>query len=214
MVGLTLPVLMLITDWHLAGGEDGLVAAVSEAVAGGVNAVQLREKDLSPAELLPLAIRLRAAIAGRAVFVVNGSLEVALAAGADGIHLPEAARMVQPPERPFIVGRSVHSRETAERAWAECSDYLIAGPIYETASHAGMAPCGRRLIEEIAGVVALPVLAVGGISAGRVEEVMQAGAGGVAVISAVLGARSPRDAARELRAAVDAAWPRVERLGL
>jgi len=207
---LTWPVVMLITDRHLARSEDGLVAAVGEAVAGGVNAVQLREKDLSPAELLSLAVRLREVIAERAVLVVNGSLEVALTAGADGVHLPEAAPMVERPERLFIVGRSVHSRETAEQAWAECSDYLIAGPVYETTSHPGMAPTGTRLIEEIAGVVALPVMAVGGITAGRIEEVMRAGASGVAVISAVLGSRSPRDAARELREAVDAAWPRVE----
>ena len=209
MVGLTLPVLMLITDRYLAGGEDALVHAVAEAVAGGVNAVQLREKDLSPSELLALGVRLREVIADQAVFVVNGSLEVGLV-GAGGVHLPEAAPMIERPQRPFIVGRSVHSLEAAERAWAECSDYLIAGPVYETASHPGMAPTGTRLIEEIAGVVALPVMAVGGITAGRIEEVMRAGASGVAVISAVLGTGSPRDAACELREVVDATWPGVE----
>lgn len=211
---LALPVLMLVTDRKLAGGEDALMEAVEEAVAGGVNAVQLREKDLMPGELLRLAVRLREVIAGRAVLIVNGSLEVALAAGADGAHLPEEALMVDRPERPFVIGRSVHSREAAERAWAECSDYLIAGPVYETKSHAGIEPAGPALIEEIAGAVALPVLAVGGIAAGRVEAVMRAGASGVAVISAVLGARSPRDAARELREAVDAAWAGAESIGL
>jgi thiamine-phosphate pyrophosphorylase len=191
MVGLTLPVLMLITDRHLAGSDDALVAAVGEAVAEGVNAVQLREKDLSPAELLPLAVRLREVTAERASFVVNGSLEVALAAGADGVHLPEAAPVIERPERTFVVGRSVHSREAAERAWAEGSDYLVAGP----------------LIEEIAGGVALRVLAVGGITVDRVEEMMRAGASGIAVISAILGSQAPGQAARELREAIDAAWP-------
>jgi len=206
MVGLTLPVLMLITDRQSVRSEDALIRAVDEALAGGVNAVQLREKDLSAAELLPLATRLRDAIAGRAVFVVNGSLEVALAARADGVHLPEAASMVERPERPFVIGRSVHSREAAERVWAESSDYLIAGPVYETESHPEAKPGGHELIETIAGSVALPVLAVGGITVGRVEGVMRAGASGVAVISAVLGARSPREAARELREAVEAGW--------
>jgi len=206
MMGLTLPVLMLITDRNLAGSEDTLVVAVREAVAGGVNAVQLREKDLTPGELLPLAVRLREVVAERAVFVINGSAEVALAAGADGVHLPEAAPMIERPERPFIIGRSVHSREAAERAWTECSDYLIAGPVYETASHPGIEPGGPALIEEITAAVTLPVLAVGGITAGRVEEVMRAGASGIAVISAVLGARSPREAARELREEVDSGW--------
>ncbi len=204
------PCLMLVTDRHLAGGEDALVAAVDDAIAGGVNAVQLREKDMPPAELLPLAKRLRKVTAGRATLLVNGSLEVALASGADGVHLPEAASMVERPSRPFLVGRSVHSRAAAERAWAERSDYLIAGPVYQTASHAGAEPAGVRLIESVVGAAAVPVLAVGGIDCGRVGDVVCSGASGVAVISAVLGARSAREAARELRRALDAAWAAVK----
>jgi thiamine-phosphate pyrophosphorylase len=204
--GLQVPALMLITDRLLARGEDALVEAVREAVAGGVNAVQLREKDMPPGDLLALAMRLRDVTSERAAFLVNGSLEVALAAGADGLHLPEDASMVERPERPFVIGRSVHSRAAAERAWADCSDYLIAGPIYETTSHGGMTPAGPKQIEDIAHAVAVPVLAVGGITPVRVEEVMRTGASGVAVISAVLGAKSPRAAARELREAIDSAW--------
>jgi thiamine-phosphate pyrophosphorylase len=197
---------MLVTDRRLAGGDDALVATVSEAVAGGVNAVQLREKDLATAKLLPLAIRLREVTAGRAALLLNGPMEVALAANADGVHLPESAPMIDRLDRPLIVGRSVHSREAAEAAWAECSDYLIAGPVYETASHLGLVPEGVPLIEKIVGTVALPVMAIGGITAARVEEVVGAGASGVAVISAVLGAESPRGAAEGLREALDLAW--------
>jgi len=207
---LPVPCLMLVTDRHLAGGQDALVAAVDDAVAGGVNAVQLREKDLRPAELLLLAKRLREVTAGRATLLVNSSMEVALASGADGVHLPEAAPMVKRPSRPFLVGRSVHSREAAERAWAEGSDYLIAGPVFKTASHAGAEPAGVRLIESVTDAVAIPVLAVGGIDGGRVGDVVRSGASGVAVISAVLGARSAREAARKLRDALDAAWAVVK----
>jgi thiamine-phosphate diphosphorylase len=212
--GLLPPVLMLVTDRKLAGGEDALVRAVDYAVAGGVNAVQLREKDLPAAELLSLAVRLRKSISGRASILVNGSLEVALAAAADGVHLPEVAAMVERPERPFLVGRSVHSLEEAEEAWAECSDYLIAGPVYETPSHPGMPASGLELIESITSTVAIPVVAVGGIAAERVAGVMRAGASGVAVVSAVLGSQRPKAAARELRDAVDAAWSRTESMGL
>lgn len=212
--GLPLPTLMLITGRLLAGGEDRLVEAAGEAVHGGVNVVQLREKDLASDELLRLAIRMRDAIVGRALFLVNGSPEVALAAGADGVHLPEAAALVERPERPFLVGRSVHSREAAERAWVECSDYLVAGPVYETASHPWTPPRGLELIESITSTMAIPVLAVGGITAQRVEGVMRAGASGVAVISAVLGSPRSKEAARELREAVDAAWSRTESMGL
>ena len=205
---LPVPCLMLVTDRHLAGGEDALVAAVDDAI--GVNAVQLREKDLRPAELLLLAKRLREVTAGRATLLVNSSMEVALASGADGVHLPEAAPMVERPSRSFLVGRSVHSREAAERAWAEGSDYLIAGPVFKTASHAGAEPAGVRLIESVTDAVAIPVLAVGGIDGGRVGDVVRSGASGVAVISAVLGARSAREAARKLRDALDAAWAVVK----
>lgn len=200
------PVLMLVTERHLVGGPEPLIAAVEAAVDGGANAIQLREKDMRSEELLPLARRLRDVTAGRAVLLINGPLEVALAADADGIHLAETSVTPERPNRPWIMGRSVHSQEAAERAWAECSDYLIAGPVYETASHPGMAPNSPALIKTITRAVALPVLGIGGVTSGRIEEVINAGAAGVAVISAVLGSRSPRVAAQQLRSALDRAY--------
>src|SRR5439155_9325473 len=155
-------------------------------------AVQLREKDLPPEELLPLARLLRPVTRHQAAFILNGPLEVALAAEADGVHLPENAVMVERPQRPFLIGRSVHSLEAAERARAEGSDYLIAGSIFQTASHPNAKPAGLELIESIVGVVTAPVLAVGGITDRRVRDVVRAGASGVAVISYILSARSPR----------------------
>jgi thiamine-phosphate pyrophosphorylase len=217
---LPLPCLMLVTDRSLCavpagrqGGADRLVAAVEAAVRGGVDAVQLREKDLPTAEQLALAQRLRAVTAGRALFLVNGPLEVALAAEAEGVHLPEATAAARRPREAvpagrqgFLVGRSVHSLEAARRAEGEGADYLVAGPVYETRSHPGMEPAGLALIEEITRSVPLPVLAIGGVTTGRVEEVVRAGASGVAVISAVLAAPDRRQAAEELRQALDGAW--------
>jgi thiamine-phosphate pyrophosphorylase len=197
---------MMITDRHLAEGEDALVAAVADAVDGGVNAVQLRERDLAPPELLALALRLRVVTAGRAALLVNNSLEIAIAASADGLHLSEAAEKIDTAGRPLVVGRSVHSEAAAEAAWTECSDYLVVGPVYETSSHPRSTPVGVNMIRGICAKVALPVVGVGGITAVRVEEVIASGASGVAVISAILGARSPGQAARDLREAVDAAW--------
>jgi thiamine-phosphate pyrophosphorylase len=197
---------MAVTDRALCRGADGLVAAVEAAVSGGADAVQLREKDLAEAELLPLARRLRAVTEGRALLIVNGPLEVALAAGADGVHLPEHLPMPLRPRRGFLVGRSVHSAEAARRAGAEGADYLIAGPVYETRSHPSVEPAGLALIEEIAAAVRVPVLAIGGITTEHVEEVVRAGASGVAVISAVLAQPDPRAAAEALRRALDAAW--------
>src|SRR3990172_2568286 len=202
---------MVVTDRALCGGADGLAAAVEAAVSGGAGAVQLREKDpdgRSPpaSELAPLARRLRAVTQGRSLLLVNGPLEVALAVGGDGVPLPEGAPMPPRPRRGFLVGRSVHSAEAARRAGAEGADYLVAGPVYKTRSHPGVQPAGLALVEEIARAVRLPVLAIGGVSAGRVEEVVRAGASGVAVISAVLAQPDPRAAAEALRRALDAAW--------
>jgi thiamine-phosphate pyrophosphorylase len=204
---------MLVTDRHLAGSEAALIDAVNEAVDGGVNAVQLREKDLPPKELLPLALRLRGVTRGRALLLVNGPPKVALAAKADGVHLPEAAPAIERPSpHQFLIGRSAHSREAAEQAWAEFSDYLIAGPVFATPSHPGAAPGGLSLVEAIAGAVAVPVLAIGGITPERVVDVLRAGASGVAVISAILGAGSAGTAARGLREALQEAWFEAKRV--
>jgi thiamine-phosphate pyrophosphorylase len=204
---------MLVSDRSLCAGVDGLVAAVEAAVTGGVDAIQLREKDMPSEELLPLARRLRQAMEGRAVpagrralLLVNGPLAVALAAEADGVHLPEDAPPVERPRRSFLIGRSVHSLAAARRAEAEGADYLIAGPVYETRSHPGREPAGLALIEEVTRSVRTPTLAIGGVTAERVDEVVRAGASGVAVISAILAQRDRQAATTEIRHALDAAW--------
>ena len=200
------PCLMLVTGRSLCGGADGLAAAVEAAVGGGVDAVQLREKDLTPDELLPLAGRLREITLGRALLLVNGPLDVALAAAADGLHLPEAAPPVERPRPGFLVGRSVHSVEGARRAEAEGADYLIAGPVYQTRSHPNARPTGVSLIEEITSRMPIPVLAIGGLTAGRADEVVCAGASGIAVISAILTKGDRRAAVGQLRSALESAW--------
>ncbi len=207
-----LPCLMLVTDRRLC---PDLLRAVAQAVAGGVNLVQLREKDLPAGELLALAQALRRATAGRALLLVNDRADVALAAGADGVHLPEgglpvaAARSLLGPSR--LVGRSAHSAEAAARAEAEGADYLVVGPVYPTRSHPGAMPAGPALMARVREAVRLPVLAIGGITPETVAEVLAAGASGVAVISAILGSEDPEAAARALRRALDAAWPEVGR---
>jgi thiamine-phosphate pyrophosphorylase len=213
---------MLVSDRSLCDGVDGLVAAVEAAVTGGVDAVQLREKDMPSEELLSLARRLRQATEGRAVpsgadrsadtrprqalLLVNGPLAVALAVEADGVHLPEDAPPVERPRRSFLIGRSVHSLAAARRAEAEGVDYLIAGPVYETRSHPGREAAGLALIEAVTRSVRTPTLAIGGVTAERVDEVVRAGASGVAVISAVLAQPDRQAAAEGLRRALDAAW--------
>ncbi len=209
-----LPSLMLVTDRTLC---SDLSAAVAAALSAGVDVLQLREKslpavrrDLPDSELLPLARRLRQLSAGRTLFLVNGSLDIAFAVGADGVHLPQAAPLIERPRPDFLLGRSVHSLDEALAAATQGLDYLIAGPIYETRSHAGAEPAGPSLIAEVVAAVHVPVLAIGGITAANAGEAIAAGASGVAVVSAVLAAPDPAAAARDLRRALDAAWAGVE----
>lgn len=201
---LPLPVLMLVTDRNVAGGEDALVRKVEEAVAGGVNVVQIRDKDLPHDELLSLAKRLREAIAGRASLVVSRAPSTVLDTHADGVHLPEDA---EPPEEwphNLLIGRSVHSVASARRAEADGADYIIFGPVYETESHVGATPAGCAALREVVEAVSVPVIAIGGVTVKRVPEVMAAGAAGVAVIRAILASDDARAAAQALRDALSA----------
>ena len=202
------PTLMLVTDRRLAGGGDALVRAVAEAVEGGVNVVQLREKDLPPAELLPLACRLREVTAGRALLLVNGPPDLALEAGADGVHLPEAAEPPRPPWT-YTWGRSVHSEIAAVHAMCEAARYLVVGPLYGTVSHSGATPLGPGIVRALAPISRVPIIGIGGITAKNAADVMRAGASGVAVISAILGAESPAEASKSLCEAVGGAWRSV-----
>jgi thiamine-phosphate pyrophosphorylase len=198
------PCLTLITDRSLCRGLS-LEEAVARAVAGGVNVVQLREKDLTAAELVPLADRLRAIMQGKALLIVNSRLDVAQVCAADGVHLPERGASVAATRRlagdGFIIGRSVHSVEEAVKAQEEGADYVQVGAIFPTRSHPGP-PAGLALLESVAARVTIPVLAVGGITGENVGQVMRAGARGAAVISAILGAPSPGAAARRLAEAM------------
>ena len=125
---------MLVTDRHLVGGEDALVRAVSEAVSGGVNVVQLRENDLDNAALSVLATQLRDAIADRAKLVINGRVEVADTVNAEGVHLSEVAQTLASHPNTILVGRSVHSLEAARRAETEGVDYVVFNDILSNAS--------------------------------------------------------------------------------
>jgi thiamine-phosphate pyrophosphorylase len=205
---LTVPCLALVTDRSALGGLS-LEEVVAQAIEGGANLVQLREKDLPAADLLALAERLRAVTRlGRALFLVNDRLDVALACAADGVHLPERGLPVAVARRlagdGFIIGRSVHGVAEAVRAQEEGADYVQVGPIFASRSHPDQPPAGLALLEAVAAAVTIPILAVGGITAANVDQAMAAGASGAAVISAILGAPSPREAARGLAQAMAA----------
>jgi thiamine-phosphate pyrophosphorylase len=218
------PVLCLITD-RKRFGEGRLAEVVAAAVEGGVNVVQVREKDMPPDALLALARELREVTRGRVLLIVNGDPDVARAAGADGVHLPEhfgpfpddssslspsirdRSTLASGASAPLLVGRSVHGVEGAKRAAALGADYLQAGHVFETGSHPGEPPRGTEWLKDLCAAVPLPVIAVGGIDASNAGACVRAGARGVAVISAVGAAEDPGRAAREIRASLQPLSP-------
>ena len=172
--------------------------------------MQLREKDLPGGQLLELAGKLRRVTEGSALLFVNGRVDVALACGADGVQLGEDAFPVEAARRVagerLIVGRSVHSLEGALEAEEVGADFLVVGTVFPTGSHPDGDTVGPQLLSEVAKRVRIPFLGIGGIHAGNLRRVMAEGASGAAVISAILSAPDPHEAAAQLKAAMKAAW--------
>jgi len=195
----------LVTDRHQTAGRD-LLTVVGQALDAGVRAVQLREKDLSALEVFRLGERLIAMTrATGAELIINDRIDVAIALGADAVQLtrgslpPGIARALVGQDR--LVGVSCHSLDDVREAVANQVDYVILGPVYETSSKATYGPpIGPEIVRQARAICSLPILAIGGITAGRVNEVIQAGANGVVVISAILSAPDPSAAAAELLA--------------
>ena len=170
--------------------ETPITEQVEKALQGGVRALQLREKDLSPKDLLAQAIEIKPIIKkyGAKLFI-NDRADIAEIAGADGVHLTEAsvpAGEIKDKFPNLIVGVSTHAKEGALLAEAEGADFITFSPIYETPSkvHFGP-PQGPKRLGEIVKSVNLPVLALGGIKLNRVPEVLEQGAHGVALISGI-----------------------------
>ena len=199
--------LIVITDRDLARPRE-VTDVVGEALRAGAPAVQLREKSLPPRDTLPLARRLRADTrAAGALFFMNDRLDLALAVGADGVHLgPDdlpvaAARRLAPPG--FLIGYSADEPDAARAAIAGGADYIGCGAVFPTStkSDAGRA-VGLAGLARVVAAVDAPVVAIGGITAERAAGAFRAGAAGCAVVGAVMAAARPGVAVRRfLRAA-------------
>jgi thiamine-phosphate pyrophosphorylase len=191
-LGAVAPRLYLVTDRRATRGRD-LVAVVTECVGAGVPAVQVREKDLPRPELVRLSRRLAEVARGAgAQLFVNGDVEVACEAGADGVHRPHALVILPEDAQGLRLAGSTHSLIEARQAEDDGLDFIVFGPIYETPSKRAFGPPqGVDALRKVCASVQIPVLAIGGITPERVRDVRDAGAVGVAVISAILSAESP-----------------------
>ena len=190
--------LTLVTDRTQTRGRD-LVEIVRECLAAGLPAVQVREKDLGAAELAALCRRLRPLTRDcGARLIVNDRLDVALAVGADGVQRTGASLSVEDMRavagQRVQIGASVHSLEEALGAQREGADWIVFGPVYDTASKRAYGPPqGLARLAEVTRALRIPVIAIGGITPERVTDVLAAGARGVGVISGILAADSPAD---------------------
>lgn len=194
---------MVLTDPVLLKGRDA-VDVCRRTVAGGATMIQVRWKGGAPAEVAALA---RALVAALSVpVIVDDRIDVALAAGAAGAHLGwddpplETVRPHLPPE--FILGLSVGSPEEAERARLTSADYWSIGPCFATGTKPDAGePLGRHGFEHLARLApeGVPVIGIGGITAANAGPIARAGAAGVAVTAAVMGAPDPAAAARAIR---------------
>jgi thiamine-phosphate pyrophosphorylase len=196
--------LYVVTCQKLSRGRSNL-EVLDALIAGGVRAVQLREKELPLREYFELAFQFREATARAGVtFIVNDHVDICRAVEADGVHLGqddfpvrEARRLLGPQT---IIGVSTHSVEQALQAVEEGADYINVGPIFATQTklHTGL-PVGLDLFRQIRKQVKLPITVMGGINLDNLDQVLAASADRIAVVSAVVGAEDIAATVREFR---------------
>lgn len=200
--------LYLVTDRELSLGRS-LEEVVSEAVKGGVTVVQLREKDASTGEFIELARRLMKLLKPlRIPLIINDRVDVALAVNADGVHIGQSdmsyedARRLLGPDK--IIGLSVENFKDVEAANALDVDYIGISPVYGTPTKTDTAePFGLEGLRKAVQMSVHPTVAIGGMNASTIAEVMAAGTDGVAVVSAICSAENIRKATSDLRAIVE-----------
>jgi len=195
--------LYLVTDRELTQGRP-LMEVVESAVEGGVTVVQLREKKLGGRLFLAQARRLKERLAPRGIpLIINDRIDIALAADADGVHLGQedlplgVARRLLGPDR--LIGISAHTAEEIGAAAAGGADYVGVGPVFPTATKTDTREVlGVEGLRRLREGTDLPLVGIGGIGLEQARAVIEAGADGVAVVSALVGASDPTQAAREL----------------
>ena len=202
--------LYAITDRRALPAGVTLAQAVEAALVGGVTCLQLREKEASAGEILTLARTLLPLCRARRVpLLINDRVDIALAAGADGVHLgqddlplPEARTLLGPDR---ILGATAHTVDEALRAQAEGADYLGVGAMFPTGTKTDTVPTSADTLKAICAAVSIPVVAIGGVTAQNLPTLAGTGIAGAAVVSAIFSQGDLTVAARTLRTTADLA---------
>ena len=195
--------LYLITDRKLFSDNSSLFTAVEEALRVGLKAVQLREKDLGTRELLDMAYRMRELTrAYKAKLFINDRVDIALAIEADGVQLGKESIPAHAVRKTFedklMISVSTHSLDEALEAERGGADLITFGPIYHTPSKIKYGePIGIETLKKVKAKILIPIFAIGGIKLDKVREVKEAGADGVALISAILTAENIKETTKE-----------------
>jgi thiamine-phosphate pyrophosphorylase len=199
--------LYVITDEGISHGLSHVEIA-RKVAEGGADVIQLRDKARTGKDMLSIALQIKKITRSAGIrFIINDRLDLARAADADGVHLGQEdlpipfARRVAP--KGFIIGTSVRSVQEAIIAESEGADYIALSPIFDTPTKSDAGPGkGLEMLKEIKSAVSIPVIAIGGIGKGNVRQVMDAGADGVAVISAIVGQKDIVKATAEMRSLI------------
>lgn len=202
--------LYLVTDPKLSGGD--LPGKVEAAIQGGVTLVQLREKIADSRQFLETALRVREVTDRYGIpLIINDRIDIALACNAAGVHLGQQdipckiAREILGPDK--LIGVTAKTVEQAIQAERDGADYLGCGALFPSGAKPEAQPMTLSTLSEILASVHIPVTAIGGINAENVHLPVEAGANGVAVVSAILGQPDVSAAARKLREKIEAANP-------
>jgi thiamine-phosphate pyrophosphorylase len=194
---------MLVTE-----PNPRLADIVRKAVAGGVDIVQWRDKTSPEHRRLLIAQQMRDVVAPPTLLIVNGDADLVDNVGAEGVNLPEVGSSIAHARSimgtPALVGRSIHSIESARLAESEGADYVVAGTIFASASHPGQSSAGLSFLEHVCRSISIPVIAIGGITPETAVHCCRAGATGVAVLSPIMHSDNPLATASQFRSALDA----------
>ncbi len=182
-------IIYLISDRNVSALSHARIASI--AVSSGIRIIQLREKQMSKREIFEVAVDIRKITAGHgATFIVNDYIDIALAAGADGVHLGQEdmpisdARKVM--GRGKIIGISTHTLRQAVLAQESGADYIGFGPMFNTTTKNAGSPKGLRALRKIRNHITIPIVAIGGITRQNINEVLEAGADACAIASGIL----------------------------